>query len=212
VNLTDPIDDPESFYWTASDLAQLRPLTRMLLRAQQTLAGRVLIGSWWRIGMFWAHEWRLFRANAPGVRRVWIEHLLWCIPVILWVSLVCRIPLWIYFGCMVIPANGILLIRSFAEHRAKPEVPARIAIVEHSWILGPLFLFNNLHALHHEAPAVPWYRYPGRYRRIRGRLVRANRGLVYGTYFDVARRYLFSAHDELNHPTDRAPRAHKPHG
>ena len=37
-----------------------------------------------------------------------------------------------------------------------------MAIVEGSWILGPLFLFNNLHALHHEDPAMPWYQYTRR--------------------------------------------------
>jgi len=104
-----------------------------------------------------------------------------------------------------VPANGIQLIRSFAEHRARPEAPQRIAIVEGSWILGPLFLFNNLHSLHHESPLVPWYEYPARYRVIRERLIGANGGLVYQTYFDVARRYMFRAHDVLEHPSGRVP-------
>jgi fatty acid desaturase len=114
-------------------------------------------------------------------------------------------PLWIYFLALAVPANAIQLIRSFAEHRARPEVPARVAIVEDSWILGPLFLFNNLHSLHHESPLVPWYEYPARYRVIRERLIAENGGLVYRTYFEVARLYLFRAHDVLVHPTGRAP-------
>jgi fatty acid desaturase len=210
--LTDPIDDPESFYWTAAELKRLGPIKRTLLTAQQTLAGRVLIGSIWRIGIFWTGELRGLRAREPALARVWLEHLLWCVPVILWVQLFCGMPLWLYFVAMVIPANGLLSIRSFAEHRARPEVPERIALVEDSWILGPLFLFNNLHALHHEAPSVPWYQYPARYRAERARLIRENGGLVYRTYFSVARRYLWRAHDQLQHPTDRvrpapAPRA-----
>ena len=32
-----------------------------------------------------------------------------------------------------------------------------------------------------------------------------NGGLVYKTYFDVARRYLFRPHDALRHPHGRAP-------
>ena len=59
----------------------------------------------------------------------------------------------------------------------------RIAIVEGSWILGPLFLFNNLHSLHHEAPAIPWYQYNARYRVVRDRLIAENGGLVYYTLF-----------------------------
>lgn len=203
--LTDPLDDPESYYWTHESWAQLKPMTRLFLRIEQTLVGRMLIGSFWRIGMFWHADWRAARANVDGVRGAWLEHFLWCVPVILWIRLACGMPLWVYVVAMVIPANGIVLIRAFAEHRARPAVPARIAIVEGSWILGPLFLFNNLHALHHETPSIPWYEFPARYRLDRERLIAANGGLVYSTYFDVARRYLFRAHDVLEHPTGRVP-------
>jgi fatty acid desaturase len=137
---------------------------------------------------------------------MWLEHLLWCVPVIAWLMLVCHMPLWIYVLTMVLPGNGILLIRSFAEHRARANVRERTAIVEGSWILGPLFLFNNLHAMHHEEPAMPWYQYNARYRVMRSELIAANAGLVYSTYFDVARRYLFRAHDVIRHPTGRVPR------
>ena len=105
------------------------------------------------------------------------------------------------------PANGILLIRSFAEHRARPGVRERVALVERSWLLGPLFLFNNLHSLHHEAPTLPWYEYNARYRVHRDRLIAENGGLVYSTYFEVARRFLFRRHDVLPHPAGRVPPA-----
>ncbi len=106
---------------------------------------------------------------------------------------------------MVIPGNAILLIRSFAEHRARANMHERTAIVEGSWLLGPLFLFNNLHSLHHEEPALPWYRYNARYKVARDRLLAENGGLVYSTYFDVARRFLFRMHDQPQHPLGRAP-------
>ena len=203
--LTDPIDDPESYYWHPADWARLNPLHRAILRVQQTLAGRFLIGSFWRIGLFFRGQVWAIRRNTGASRAFWVEHLLWCVPVVLWVQVVCGMPLWVYVAAIVIPANGILLIRSFAEHRARPETRERIAIVEGSWILGPLFLFNNLHALHHEAPMIPWYRYNARYRRIRDRLIADNGGLVYCTYFDVARRFLFSPHDVIEHPSGRVP-------
>jgi fatty acid desaturase len=104
---------------------------------------------------------------------------------------------------MVIPANGIQLIRSFAEHRAGADARERVALVEDSWILGPLFLFNNLHALHHEVPKIPWYELPARYHLTRERLIAENGGLVYRTYFEVARRFLFRRHDEVPHPLGR---------
>ena len=211
--LTDPLDDPESYYWRPEDLARLNRLSRFLHRVQQTLAGRVVIGSSWRIGMFLRDELlslvhterRALVRNEQNVGRVWLEHLAWCVPVVLWLKLVCGMPLWVYFVAMVIPANGLLLIRSFAEHRWSPAVPERIALVEDSWILGPLFLFNNLHALHHAAPMIPWYGYNAYYRRERSRLIADNGGLIYRSYFDVARRFLFRAHDALPHPAGRVP-------
>jgi fatty acid desaturase len=211
--LTDPLDDPESFYWRPEDWARQGPVSRFSLQLQQTLAGRVLIGSFWRIGMFLRdelltlrhHEGRALVRNEQNVRRVWLEHLVWCVPVIAWVMIVCGIPLWLYFVAMVVPANSLQLIRSFAEHRARPGVRERVALVENSWLLGPLFLFNNLHALHHEAPAIPWYQYNARYRLARDRLIAENGGLVYSTYFEVARRFLFRSHDVIPHPDGRVP-------
>jgi fatty acid desaturase len=203
--LTDPLDDPESYYWTADSWARLGPLSRTILRVQQTLAGRIFIGSFWRIKMFLTRESRAVWHNAPHARRDWFEHLLWCVPVVFWIKAVCGIPLWLYFIAMVIPANALQLIRAFAEHRAVTAVRGRIAIVERSWILGPLFLFNNLHALHHEAPMIPWYRYNAHYRRERTRLIAENGALVYSTYLDVASRFLFRAHDSPLHPTGRIP-------
>ena len=170
---------------------------------QQTMAGRIVLGSVWSIGRFYRSEWRALRENERGLGAAWVEHLLWCVPVVLWIKFVCLMPLWIYVVTMILPANAIMLIRSFAEHRAKPGVRERIAIVEGSWFLGPLFLFNNLHSLHHEAPFIPWYRYNARYRLIRARLIAENGGLVYRSYFDVARRFLFRPHDVLQHPHGR---------
>ena len=205
--LTDPLDDPESYYLTPENWSHLNPLARTILQVQQTLAGRILIGSFWRIARFLRGEIRAVVRNDEGKRAIWLEHLLWCLPVLAWLAFICRMPLWIYVVTMVIPGNGLLLIRSFAEHRARPDVLERTAIVEGSWIFGPLFLFNNLHAMHHEEPAMPWYEYNARYRLIRARLVTENAGLVYSTYFDVARRFLFRPHDVLQHPTGRVPSA-----
>jgi fatty acid desaturase len=205
--LTDPFDDPESFYWTKEAWTGLGPMARAVHRLQATLAGRIIIGSYWRIGMFLAKEIRAVLHDKAYARRDWLEHLLWCVPVIVWVKAICGMPLWIYFVTIVIPANGLQLIRSFAEHRARATTRERIAIVERSWILGPLFLFNNLHALHHEAPMIPWYRYNARYRLERERLIAENGALVYRTYLDVVARYLFRPHDTLLHPTGRIPAA-----
>jgi len=59
------------------------------------------------------------------------------LPVLAWLTFICTCAV-DYVLTMVIPGNGILLIRSFAEHRARPGVLERTAIVEGSWVLGPL--------------------------------------------------------------------------
>jgi fatty acid desaturase len=110
-----------------------------------------------------------------------------------------------YLVTIVYPGTAILLIRSFAEHRASFGVTERTAIVENSWLLGPLFLFNNLHSAHHTVPGLPWYELPGWYKANRDHLIRENGGLVYNSYFDVARRYLWKPHDKVEHPFVRAP-------
>jgi fatty acid desaturase len=204
--LTDPLDDPETNYVLPEDWQRRSLPARWLVQAQLTLAGRMLIGSWWRMGQFIVREMRASLRNDPGVRRAWLTHLALCVPVIYWVVVVCGIPLWFYVVAMVIPGNAILLVRSFAEHRAYAATPERTAIVEDSWLLGPLFLFNNLHALHHAEPSLPWYRYPARYRATRTQLLAQNAGLVYSTYFEVVRRFLFTMHDQPQHPLGRAPR------
>jgi fatty acid desaturase len=203
--LTDPLDDPESNYVTPEAWQRRSSFARWIFQLQLTLAGRMFIGSWWRMGWFLASEAKAFARNEPGVRAAWITHLTLCALVAYWVTAVCDIPLWLYVVAMVIPGNGILLIRSFAEHRARANVQERTATVEGSWLLGPLFLFNNLHSLHHAEPLLPWYRYHSRYRLTRDRLLAENGGLVYSTYFDVARRFLFRMHDQPQHPLGRAP-------
>jgi fatty acid desaturase len=203
--LTDPIDDPETNYVTPDAWEKRSSFSRWIFQLQLTLAGRMLIGSWWRMGWFLGSEARAFARNDPGVRAAWITHVILCAPVVYWVTAVCGIPLWLYVVAMVIPGNAMLLVRSFAEHRARANVNERTATVEGSWLLGPLFLFNNLHSLHHAEPLLPWYRYHSRYRLTRDRLLAENGGLVYSTYFDVARRFLFRMHDQPQHPLGRAP-------
>ena len=125
-----------------------------------------------------------------GARRILVRHLVLCAPVLIWLVVICRMPLWIYVACFVYPGASLAMVRSFAEHRAMPEAERRTAIVERAWILGPLFLFNNLHAAHHLRHRPPWYRLPEFYRLNRTTLIERNGGLVYRGYFDVARRYL----------------------
>jgi fatty acid desaturase len=74
-------------------------------------------------------------------------------------------------------------------------------------LFGLLFLNNNLHATHHRAPGLAWYRLPAFHRRHRARLLADNGHLLYAGYGEVARRFLFRSHDDLIHPAHRSRRA-----
>jgi fatty acid desaturase len=199
-SLTDPFDDPESWYWSAEAWVRLGPLGRALVRAQTTLAGRLALGPAWIVGRYLLAEARAVAAGARGARRIWLGHAAAATAVGAWVFGVCGMSPGFYLLAAVYPSTALLLLRSFAEHRAADGVGERTAIVENAPVLGFLFLYNNLHAAHHERPLVPWYALPRLYRAERDRLVAFNRGLVYDGYLDVARRFLFVAHDAALHP------------
>ena len=199
-NLTDPFEDPESYYWTAAGWRDLGPARRALVVAQSTLVGRILIGPAWMIGRFGSDlvgdAWR----GRNGGRSALLWHGVQCVPVLAWVIGVCGMPLWIYVAAFVYPGMSLAMVRSFAEHRAAAEPERRTAIVENAKILGPLFLYNNLHVAHHLRGGLPWYQIPAFYRLNRAALIRLNGGLVYDSYFDVARRFGLKPHDRRVHP------------
>ncbi len=150
---------------------------------------------------FWAGE--VARLARGDLRHgpILARHAVQAAVVLAWVVGVCGMPLWLYFWAFVYVGTALALTRSFAEHRAEAEVERRTAIVEGSFLLGPLFLFNNLHAVHHLRAGLPWYEIPRWYRLNREAVIARNGGLVYRSYFDVARRYLLKPHDAALHPS-----------
>ncbi len=205
--LTDPLDDPESYYWTEAQWGALGRLGAVLVRAQATLLGRMTIGPAWAMARFWRFEAARIAGGDRRELAIVVRHAIEATVVLVWVLGVCRVPFWAYFFCFAYAGTGLALVRSYAEHRAEPAAERRTAIVEGAWILGPLFLFNNLHAAHHLRPAMAWHRLPAWYRLNRAALIERNGGLVYRGYFDVARRYLLRPHDAtlLPLPHNRAP-------
>jgi fatty acid desaturase len=202
--LTDPLDDPESRYLTVADWDGLGAVGRTLLRAQKTLLGRLVIGPFWAMGHFLADEFRALRRGDKVSRRAWAEHVPMLLAVLAWLVLVCEMSLPFYLLAIVYPATALMLLRSFAEHKAAEGVLERTAIVENAPVLGLLYLYNNLHAVHHERPVMPWYEIPRWYHANRDRLVRENGGMVYDGYLDVARRFLLREHDVVTHPFEAA--------
>jgi fatty acid desaturase len=198
--LTDPLDDPESYYWRDEDWRALGGFGRWLIRIQSSLLGRMAFGPIWAAVMLWKRE---VARMAAGERRAFREvalHVVELAIVIAWVVGVCKMPIVKYILCFAYGGTSLALVRSFAEHRAESLVERRTAIVERSFLLGPLFLFNNLHLAHHLRPTMPWYVLPRWYAANRAALIERNGGLLYVSYFDILRRYLLRPHDQALHP------------
>jgi len=204
--LTDPLDDPESRYWTAEGWRDLTPIGRALVGAQGTLAGRLLIGPFWVLWAFGRAEALLLRAGNTEAWRIWAWHALWVALLLGFAIGLAGMPVWQYLVSFAWGGTAVALIRSFAEHRAHEVTARRTAVVENSRLFGFLFLNNNLHAAHHRWPGTPWYRLPALYRRHREELLSANGGLVYDGYGDLFRRFLLRRHDQPVHPLGRVPR------
>jgi fatty acid desaturase len=198
--LTDPADDPESFYVAPERWRAAGRLRRALWWATNTLVGRLVLGPAVVVARTWAHEARLVAAGARGRRTIWATHLVASAAVLAWVVGVCGIHPLLYVAAFVYPGLALTLLRSFAEHRPAQERSHRSAIVETNPVVAILFLNNNLHALHHDEPALPWYRLPARYRERRQELLASNGGYLFSGYGELARRFGVRAKDSPRHP------------
>lgn len=198
-NLTDPYDDPESWYLPLAQWNRTGSFRRRLLNANNTLLGRMIFGPALGLAGFWRNEWRRIVAGDRAVRGAWLAHLLGLVPVLALVH-VCAVPPWLY----VVAAYGgmsVLMVRTFIEHRAADAMPHRTAVVEAGLLMRLLFLNNNYHAVHHNHPAMAWYRLPELWRAERAQTLERNGYYHYsGGYAQVVRSWLFCQRQPVAHP------------
>jgi fatty acid desaturase len=198
--LTDPAEDPESYYVGQAEWAAMGPLRRWLLVARNTVAGRLLIGPIVAVAMLYWTEARLLARGDTRHLGLWLAHLPGVAVVLAWVMGVCGMSLGAYVLLFALPGLSLTMLRSFLEHRAAAAVDERTAIVEAGPLMSLLYLNNNLHAVHHAHPGLAWYRIPGRYRQGRDAFLRANGGYLLKGYGEVVRRYLLSPKERPVHP------------
>lgn len=196
--LTDPYDDPESNYLDPAVWARLSRPVRLLLRANNTLLGRMTLGPLIGTVTWLAGEWRLLREGDRAVRHAWILHLIGLAPVVAWLVWV-GFPLWAWAVSVWI-GHALLKVRTFLEHRAHEAPRARTVVIEDRGPLALLFLNNNLHAVHHMHPQVPWYRLRALYAAQRDHYLRRNEGYRYESYAEIFRRHLLRPKDPVAHP------------
>lgn len=194
--LTEVGHDPESFYLPPGHLSRVGPVSRVILQANCTLAGRLTLGPALSVATFWSEELRRARTDLRR-RRIWLGHALASGAVLVWVCGVCHISFLAYLLLVVYPSMSLTHLRSFAEHRADDAL-ARTNVVEANRFWALIFLNNNLHVAHHTHPHVPWYELP----RLWCDLRRANPpvGRIFSGYGEVAREYLLRPFITAEHP------------
>jgi Fatty acid desaturase len=72
--LTDPFDDPESFYQALWMHEELPPTMKALLKVNNTMVGRFILGPWLSIAGFFLGDIKLMREGDRAVRLAWALH------------------------------------------------------------------------------------------------------------------------------------------
>lgn len=203
--LTDPFDDPESYYRALWKHEALPPAMKLLLGANNTMLGRLLINPWLGSIGFLIADVRLMAEGDRSVRKAWLLHAAGLAAVIPVVVLVFDMPLWLYVVGPVWIGQALISIRTYAEHQWSERPDGRTIIVERS-PLALLFLNNNLHLVHHKLPNAAWYRLPGLFAERRAEWVARNDGYVYPNYLALFRAFALKAKEPVVHPAlRRAP-------
>jgi fatty acid desaturase len=201
VHLTIPGVDTESYYVLREDWDRMGPVKRALLTFNQTMAGRLLIGPALRLWTLVVRETGRVRQGDYSHLPHWAAHAA-AVAVLFWfISGVCGFPWWQYCLLVAYPGLSLGLLRAFTEHRAAENSQERTAAVESNAVFGILYLYNNLHVVHHLKPTLAWYDIPGFYRANREELLQGNGQFVYAGYAELAKRYLFVPVFSPVHPT-----------
>ncbi|PWK60682.1 fatty acid desaturase [Roseicyclus mahoneyensis] len=196
--LTDPYDDPETNYLDPAVWRTLPRAQQRLLNANNTLAGRMILGPLIGQVSFMAADWRAIRAGDRAVLAAWAWHLPSTVALVALVA-ASPLPLWAYLlACYA--GLSILKIRTFLEHQAHERARGRTVIIEDRGPLAFLFLNNNLHVVHHMHPKLPWYRLPRIYWNNREAYLGRNAGYSYPGYGAIFRQHLLRAKDPVPHP------------
>lgn len=197
--LTDPFDDPESYYRAAWFYDRLPGPVKAVLNWSNTLLGRMILGPLMGTFALVFGDARLIFQGDHRVMRAWTLHALGLLPVLALVLLVFELPFWVYALTVVWPSAAIIALRTFAEHRWFETPEGRTIIVERS-PLAILFLNNNLHLVHHSLPCAAWYRLPGLYHARKTDWQRRNEGYVFSGYWPLIRAYFLRQKEPVAHP------------
>jgi len=200
-DLTVPGVDTESYYVRRAEWERMGRIRRAALLFNQTLLGRLAVGPLLRLSTLVLREVARVRHGDRSHLPHWAVHFV-AVGLLFWfISGVCKFPWWQYVLLVAYPGMSLGLLRAFTEHRAAEDHRQRTASVESNVVFGILFLYNNLHVVHHATPRMPWYDIPGYYRTHREQVLAQNGNFVYRGYLQLAWRHLLVPVFSPVHPT-----------
>ena len=197
--LTDPYDDPESNFLDPDVWDALPKIGKVLLKANNTLFGRILLGPALSIWNFCGADLHAILRGDRHILWAWTLHCIGVTLVLGWLWAMDGMPVWAYL-CAAYFGFGLLKIRTFLEHRAHELARARSVVIADRGFFGLLFLNNNFHSVHHSQPGLAWYRLPALFAQNKDHYLGRNDGYYYPTYMQVFRQYFFHAKDAVAHP------------
>ena len=198
-NLTIPGVDPESFYVRRQTWESSHSVIRAFYTFRMTLFGRLATGPAYS-ALLLSRDLlsNIAHLSVKGIV-VWTMHLLLVALLLYWVSEYFEIPVWHYLIIAYL-ANALAMLRSFYEHRAVENIDQRSVIIECGWFFQLLFLNNNYHFLHHQQPAMPWYRLPAAHRKTRAESLQRNGIFTHPGYSHWVSNNMLKPVDSPIHP------------
>lgn len=203
--LTDPYEDPESWYLYRKDLLQYPAWFLYLLRINNSLLGRILLGPALAMNGFWRKDFEEITRGNRDFRRIWGFHILWVAILLTIVGIWSPLGTWLYLMVAYF-GFSLLTVRTFLEHQARDAVRERTVIIGESRLLSWLFLNNNLHAVHHVHPRLPWYRLPETFKARREDFLKLNKGYYFRNYLEIFKAYAFRAKEPVEFPLKKGGR------
>ncbi|MEE9388851.1 MAG: fatty acid desaturase [Paracoccaceae bacterium] len=197
--LTDPYDDPETNFLDPVVWDQLSRSERVVLRFNNTLLGRLIVGPAVSQISFMRADWTAIRGGDRAVLMGWVWHIPALALLGVWLVTVASMPVWAYLGAAYMGLS-ILKIRTFLEHRAHDCASGRTVVVEDRGLLAWIFLNNNYHVVHHMHPGTAWYDLPGLFAGNRDHYLNQNDGYYYRSYGQVFWAHFLRAKDPVVHP------------
>lgn len=197
--LTDPYDDPESNFMDPEVWVGLPIWVKLILRMNNCLLGRMLLGPLISQYVFIISDYKLIRSGSRDVLLHWIYHFAALVLVLTWVWYLSPMSLTSYLIAAYLGLS-LLKIRTFLEHRAHETPDGRTVVITDNGLLSFLFLNNNLHFVHHTHPAIPWYKLPQKFDQDKERYLGDNDGYQYKSYKEIFARYFLKPKDPVPHP------------